>query len=545
MQAHDEVNDQVAAASTEPDPAEQSPLQTSSALEESTKTCCICGRDVTQKKRSRDRAGRYWCAFCQDFGAGAEKSPGMAPCPDCGRETRPNTMVEQTGEKVCYSCNEIYLEEAKLRRLHKKAVTANPELAIRGLIRKLVNGLIGLALLAIVVTLYHFKLLYFPPKPWVPFESALYCIAGFAAGVGIAIGVQYIRIDWRKRMREVEYDKMIQAAANQILAIDDESHTLGVSEPPEPLRRRVERGVARCEACAGGGDEAAAEIVKALAENGDPTPLVGFLLAHRPDTNDTVAHNREITTICYLQGDLPTASSTVSAILLRLPHDQDAMTRWALITFRGGDLERSKKIFKRVVYTAREKNNEIDLAAAYCNLGMLHMLLSEYDDAAVRYGQAMQIYNRFKREDGQADCLLNLGIIGFKKKEKGPDTENHFRKAMAINERHKRREALSICCSLLGVILFEKEDPNLHEAEKLLNKAVKLNFELGRPGGVAAAYGNLGLIRAKRGDLPGASEMFLKAQSIYQRINRPKMMAKIQGMLKTVGTLSNAKTARK
>jgi tetratricopeptide (TPR) repeat protein len=85
--------------------------------------------------------------------------------------------------------------------------------------------------------------------------------------------------------------------------------------------------------------------------------------------------------------------------------------------------------------------------------------------------------------------------------------------------------------------------PQLNEAKKLLNEAVRLNLELGRPGGVAAAYGNLGLVLVKQGDYPGATELFLKAQSIYQRINRPKMMAKIQGMLKTVGGISAARAA--
>jgi predicted metal-dependent hydrolase len=55
---------------------------------------------------------------------------------------------------------------------------------------------------------------------------------------------------------------------------------------------------------------------------------------------------------------------------------------------------------------------------------------------------------------------------------------------------------------------------------------------------VAAAYGNLGLVHVKRRDFAGARELFLKAQSIYQRINRPKMVAKIQGMLRQVGGMS-------
>jgi tetratricopeptide (TPR) repeat protein len=168
---------------------------------------------------------------------------------------------------------------------------------------------------------------------------------------------------------------------------------------------------------------------------------------------------------------------------------------------------------------------------------MLHLMLEEYDDAAVRYGKAMSIYNRLKYEDGQADCMVNMGLIAYKAK-KGKEVEHQFRAALDINKRHKRREGMSICCSLLGVILIEKDNPELNEAEKLLKQAVQLSLELGRPGGVAAAYGNLGLVHVKRRDFAGARELFLKAQSIYQRINRPKMVAKIQGMLRQVGGMS-------
>jgi tetratricopeptide (TPR) repeat protein len=543
MQA-DEVNaNELTAASAAPEPQQSPPEAPAATIEEAVKTCCICGLDVSHKPRHRGHVGRYWCAHCYVFIPPADKSAASTPCPDCARESRQMVMVEQAGERVCPSCNQAYLAECANRLLHKAAVTANPEIDIRKLIQHLAKGIAGLAIVASLLTLYHFGLLYVHPKTWVPFESAICTFGIVAVGLGIAIGIQYLRIELRKRARKEAYDKMVQSAANQILAIDDESHTMGVSEPPEPLRRRAERAVARVEACAGQGISGAGEIVQSLAEKGDPGPLTEFLRAQRPDTIDTVARNREIATISYLTRDLATASAAVTAILLRIPHDQEAMTRQALICFQTGELEQSKKIFRRVVHVARERKSEIDLAAAYCNLGMLHVMLEEYDDADVRYSQAMQIYKRLSREEGQADCLVNLGLITYKKK-KGAEAEPQFRAALAINKHRKRREGQSICCTLLGVILLEKAVPELREAEKLLNQAVHLNLELGRPGGVATAYGNLGLVRVKRGDLAGARELFLKAQSIYQRINRPKLVAKIQGMLKTVGTMSNAKAGK-
>jgi tetratricopeptide (TPR) repeat protein len=566
MPAEDVNGEKPAAAVDDAVAPESSPTEIAAATpEETAKTCCICGLDVSQKKRHRDRSGRYWCEHCHGFIPSSEKLPGMEPCPDCGRETRPNQMVEQAGIKVCPSCNQIFLAEAEPRRIYKAAVTADPEIAIRRLIQQMMSALAWLAIAALVVELYHFRLLYFRPQPWVPFLIVLYVLAGLAVLALCNIGIQYTRMAVRLSVRRGEYDKMIETAVNQVMAIDDESHTMGISESPEPLRRRVERAIARVEALAGqlvtttgsaglrthAGETAAAhenpagEIIESLANKGNATPITEFLMAQRPDTTDTVGRNREIAVISYLHGDMATASVAVTAILLRLAHDQQAMTRRALVSFRNGDLEMAKKIFKRVIFLAREKKNELDLAAAYCNLGMLHLMLSEFDDADVRYSQAMQIYNRLSRDDGQADCLVALGLIAYRQKKKGVEVEDQFRRALAINNRRKRREGLSICCSLLGVILVEKEVPELKESEKLLNRAVHLNLELGRPGGVAAAYGNLGLVRVKRGDFAGAREQFLKAQSIYQRISRPKMMAKIQGMLKTVGELSAAKASRK
>jgi tetratricopeptide (TPR) repeat protein len=301
----------------------------------------------------------------------------------------------------------------------------------------------------------------------------------------------------------------------------------------------VERAVSRAEACAGRAVHGAAEILESLAKQSDASRLIPLLLAQRPQTIDTVARNREIAILSYLQGDFPMATSAVTAILLRAPYDQEAMGRQALICFRNGELEQSKKIFRRVIHLAKEKNSEIDLAAAYCNLGMLHVMLLEWDDGAVRYNQALTIYKRLGKVEGQADCLVNLCLIAYKQKH-GPEIEGQFYKAMALNKKCHRKEGIAICCSLLGVILLEKEPPDLKAAERLLNQAIQLNMELGRPGGVATAYGNLGLVRVKRRDFTGARELLLKAQAIYQRISRPKMAAKVQAMLKTVGTLSAA-----
>lgn len=400
-------------------------------------------------------------------------------------------------------------------------------------------GILAAIVLSVLVCMYHAGFLYVKPASWVPFMSAVYLFGIVASGLVIAIGFQFSRIAVRQKQREGEYDQMIRAAANQILAIEDESHSMGINESPEPLRRAVERAVSRVEAKAGEGDAHAAEILDTLAKKGNPEPVIRYLLTLRPGTIDTAARNREIATISYLYGNFEVSRAAVMGILLRIHHDPEAMTRRALIYFRTGDFEHAKKEFVRVVNTAKERKSEIDLADGYRNLGMLHTLMSEWDDANVRYNQSLQIYERLKEDVGQADCLLSMGLIAYRAK-KGLEVEHLFRRAMTINKSKNRREALSISCGVLGAIQLEKEPPDLKEGEKLLSQALDLNLELGRPTGVAAAYGNLGMIRIKQRNFSSARDNFLKAQSIYQRLSRPKQMAKIQEMLKTVSKLSAA-----
>ncbi len=94
---------------------------------------------------------------------------------------------------------------------------------------------------------------------------------------------------------------------------------------------------------------------------------------------------------------------------------------------------------------------------------------------------------------------------------------------------------------VLGLLVYSNEEGKLSEAERMLRKAVALNDRIGRFGAVAAAYGNLGLARAKARDFKRARQMLLQALSIYQRLNRPKMVHKVQTMLTQLSKSAPAK----
>src|SRR5579862_5784643 len=95
-------------------------MQTSSDLGEGVpsasvvalKLCCICGADVTERKREKDRLGRYWCEPCGDAetrnkAAIARQQP-IEPCLDCGRLESPSALIiDANKEHVCRDCHQI------------------------------------------------------------------------------------------------------------------------------------------------------------------------------------------------------------------------------------------------------------------------------------------------------------------------------------------------------------------------------------------------------------------------------------------------------
>jgi len=68
----------------------------------------------------------------------------------------------------------------------------------------------------------------------------------------------------------------------------------------------------------------------------------------------------------------------------------------------------------------------------------------------------------------------------------------------------------------------------------MLTKSLEINEKLGRLGGVASQYGNLGLIYRRRGDLEMAEQMHIKSLEIDQKLGRMEGMASNYGNLGAV-----------
>ena len=75
-----------------------------SASPKVTKTCYVCGKDLTGRKRLKDHLGRYWCKECSDADDRAKKREDELRCPDCGRVFPDHKLVYFQTERVCQTC---------------------------------------------------------------------------------------------------------------------------------------------------------------------------------------------------------------------------------------------------------------------------------------------------------------------------------------------------------------------------------------------------------------------------------------------------------
>jgi len=357
----------------------------------------------------------------------------------------------------------------------------------------------------------------------------------YVALVLVVVGIAYVWLaaQFRKRRLLREEQERFDTTVNRVLALGEQNQLAGMSEKLGQFRSQVERALKRVEAAEASGVPEAQGIVQPMHRSAMPNPqrLTEYLISARSGAPDLVARNREITTLAFLQGDTATAFECVEAIIAVVPNDLDGHTRLAQIQYLRGEYDAAKLTYRKVLKIAASQKDEAEQALAYENLGTLHLNLQEFNDAEKRFLQAMEIYTHLKQDDGLADCQVSLGLIAqFRKKPE--QAEVYFRKAMEINDRLKREEGQAITCGCLGLLLYNKRiRQELDEAEDLLRRALASYEKLGRLGGAATAYGNLGLVRVLRKDTTTARELFGKSLALYRKCNRPKMVIKVQGWL--------------
>ena len=185
--------------------------------------------------------------------------------------------------------------------------------------------------------------------------------------------------------------------------------------------------------------------------------------------------------------------------------DIAAFNEYGRFLLRIGRLTHARAMYERVVESAdAEDEPERWRATGYGNLGLIHRMRGELDEAERLHRKALEIDEQLGRREGMAADYGNLGLIHEERGELD-EAERLYRKALEIDEQLGRREGMAADYGNLGLI--HRMRGELDEAERMLRKALEIFERLGRREGMAADYGNLGLIHEERGELDEAERM--------------------------------------
>jgi hypothetical protein len=77
------------------------------------KFCIVCGKDITSRRRMKDRQGRYFCYECGIADNKRKEQSESYPCTSCRRPFTKDKMVERDGIFFCKRCYGVKLLEFK------------------------------------------------------------------------------------------------------------------------------------------------------------------------------------------------------------------------------------------------------------------------------------------------------------------------------------------------------------------------------------------------------------------------------------------------
>jgi hypothetical protein len=75
------------------------------------KFCIICNKDITSRRRMKDRQGRYFCYECGIADNKRKEQTESYPCTTCRRPFTKDKMVERDGTFFCKRCYGVKLLE--------------------------------------------------------------------------------------------------------------------------------------------------------------------------------------------------------------------------------------------------------------------------------------------------------------------------------------------------------------------------------------------------------------------------------------------------
>lgn len=157
-------------------------------------------------------------------------------------------------------------------------------------------------------------------------------------------------------------------------------------------------------------------------------------------------------------------------------------------------------------------------AATLDQLGQLHTALGRFDEAESYYKRALDEKESSlgKKHRDLAETLNNLADLYYLS-GKADRCEGLYRRALEINKRDQLN--IQVCRSLNGLALLENDASDKIEAEKFLQRAIKIHQKAERRDQpyYATVLTNLGILYTNNGRYDEAAPLFEKAEFVQKQ----------------------------
>ena len=171
---------------------------------------------------------------------------------------------------------------------------------------------------------------------------------------------------------------------------------------------------------------------------------------------------------------------------------------------------------------AADIDDKQGMADAVCVEGEAHFLQGNFDDANLKFAEALSLYKKNKNNIGIAECYEGLGKVAYKNEEIDAAL-THFSEALKLFEKEKYKNALPGLYINIG--LLYDEVTNYKQALDFYNKALRLAQEIKDEVAEASCYTNIGGIYATQGKHSLAISYLEKALILKEKAGNKKGMA--------------------
>jgi len=162
--------------------------------------------------------------------------------------------------------------------------------------------------------------------------------------------------------------------------------------------------------------------------------------------------------------------------------------------------------------------DDVELAAAHVQLGVLHLRRGEHAIAREALLRAFDVASRLGTDELLAQSLLQLGSVAFFTGELKTAADLTYR-SLAQYEHLEDRRRLADIHSNLGMIY--RRGGQWQDATLAYQRALQLRQQIGDLNGIAICHNNIGELHRTRGDFGPAIAEFEKAIEIWETIGSP------------------------